>query len=138
MYEGRIEFPACVQVQKRKYALNLNIYRNTHYYLLNQMKKNFSSLVQEQLKDIPKLKKVFLKYIVHPKTKRLFDVANVCSIADKFFCDALVRAGIIEDDNCTIVEYVSYTAGNKSNKGYSYITVDIIGETENEDQSHPE
>lgn len=132
MWEGRIELPAVVQVRKKKYSLNLNLYRNTHYYVLNQMKKNFSSLVQEQLKDIPPLKKVFLKYIVHPKTKRLFDVANVCTVVDKFFCDALVQAGIIADDNCTIVEYVSYTVGNKSDKGYSYVTVDVIGEPDEE------
>lgn len=132
MWEGRIELPAVVQVRKKKYSLNLNLYRNTHYYVLNQMKKNFSSLVQEQLKDIPPLKKVFLKYIVHPKTKRLFDVANVCTVVDKFFCDALVQAGIIADDNCTIVEYVSYTVGNRSDKGYSYVTVDVIGEPDEE------
>jgi hypothetical protein len=48
---------------------------------------------------LPELKKIELTYTVFPKTRRLCDVSNVCSVHSKFFLDALVELGKIPDDN---------------------------------------
>lgn len=107
-----IDLPITVQVGRKNYALNLNFYRNAHYAILNNMKVNFTALIQEKVVDLPSFKSVDLEYVLYPKTKRLCDVSNICSIVDKFFCDALVKAHKIEDDNYQIVKSVSYKMGN--------------------------
>lgn len=95
-----------------EYSLNLNTYRNTHYYLLNQMKQLFTEylLSSTKLDEIPKLNKVFLIYIHHPG--RLCDTNNVCSVVDKFFQDALVKAQIIPDDNFKYVVGTLFLSGS--------------------------
>lgn len=40
-----------------------------------------------------------VKYVYFPGTKRLTDLGNVLSIHQKFFEDALVELGYLEDDN---------------------------------------
>lgn len=82
------------------YRLNLNIYRNTHFFQLNNAKKLFTEIVSSstEIKEIPKLKKVFLCYIYHPERKKC-DTNNVCCVVDKFFQDTLTKLNIIEDDD---------------------------------------
>ena len=44
-----IDLPITVQLGRKHYALNLNFYRNAHYYLLNQMKVAFAEQIKEQI-----------------------------------------------------------------------------------------
>ena len=47
----------------------------------------------------PFTKPVTFTYRYYPKTKRSYDRMNVLSIVDKFACDALIKAGILIDDD---------------------------------------
>jgi hypothetical protein len=107
----QIDLPLKVRLGRKDYALNLNFYRNAHYQLLNKMKVTFSNEISEKLRDVPHFDSLDLTYTLYPGTKRLCDVANVCSVVDKFFCDALTTAGKIEDDNYTVLKNVSYRFG---------------------------
>ena len=108
-----ISVPLRVTLKSGKpYALNLNIYRNTHHYMLNEAKVAFKEEVQNLLKDIPLQNQVRLTYTLFPATKRLVDVANVCSIVDKFFSDVLVACKVIADDNHTVVLSTLYRYGS--------------------------
>lgn len=108
-----IPLPLKVQVSSKKhFILNLNQYRNTHFLVLNKAKVVFKELVNPSLADLPSMQKIFIVYEVFPPSKRLSDVANFCSIVDKFFSDALVEAGKLPDDNFTVVPQVTYTFGN--------------------------
>ena len=92
--------PLRVPVTKTKFfVLNLNVFRNASFFTLNTAKKKYKELIQNQLVSLPKLDKIYLTYIVYPKDKRLFDLDNVTSIHAKFFQDALVECGCIEQDN---------------------------------------
>lgn len=98
--------------KNKKWHLNLNNYRNSHYLTLNAVKKNFKQEVCSQLEGIPFIDEpVKVMYKVFPPNKRLFDVSNVCSVIDKFFCDALTESNIWSDDNYTIVQEVVYQVG---------------------------
>ena len=98
-----------VMVGRKKFALNLNTYRNAHFHVLNQAKKQFMvSLFVEHIDFLNhKFQGVKITYTIIPHNKVMFDTQNVLSIVDKFFCDALVESGIIPDDN---YNYVSYGA----------------------------
>ncbi|WP_289146978.1 hypothetical protein [uncultured Megamonas sp.] len=45
------------------------------------------------------------------KTKRAYDVSNICSIHSKFFLDALVELGKLKDDNYNFLPIEVYTRG---------------------------
>lgn len=121
-----IELPITVKVGRKDIALNLNFYRNAHYQTLNKMKVEFGSNVKELISTLPVYEWVNLTYTLYPKTRRLCDVSNICSIVDKFFCDALVNQGKLEDDNYQIVRQVSYKFG-EVDKDNPRVTVEING-----------
>lgn len=86
----------------KKMRLNLNQYRNAHYFTLSSVKNDFNRQVDTLLKNIkPITSRVILNYTLFPSRKS--DVNNVCSIVDKFFEDLLVIKKILPDDNCEIV-----------------------------------
>tara|TARA_B110000503_G_scaffold109474_1_gene163826 strand:+ start:382 stop:615 length:234 start_codon:yes stop_codon:yes gene_type:complete len=60
---------------------------------------------------------IHIRYVLFPKTRRLCDVANVCSVTDKYFSDALVELHKIADDNYLYLPKVTYEFGsvNKDN-----------------------
>jgi len=96
-----------VYVNGKKYMLNLNVYRNCHYHILNQMKVNFKNNLLIEHREFLKNRFQSLKisYTIIPHNKVLFDTQNILSIVDKVFCDALVDSGIIPDDNYKYVTY---------------------------------
>ncbi|WP_211232719.1 hypothetical protein [Marinobacterium litorale] len=52
-----------------------------------------------QIQALPVYERIGLILTVYPGTRQLTDVANVCSIHEKFFADALVELGKLPDDN---------------------------------------
>lgn len=101
--------PLKVLASKVKYfILNLNQYRNTHYRVLNNCKINYKEAMRKQITASPKFKKVVCLYKVYAATKRSFDLGNVCSVHEKFFEDAFVELGKLEDDNIEFIPLVIY------------------------------
>lgn len=112
VFIGKLSLPIKVPVSKSTYfILNLNQYRNAHYITLNNAKIAFKEKVTPLLKDLPCIENALFIYYVYPATKALSDVANYCSIGDKFFSDALVEAGKLPDDNYKFVPEVRYCFG---------------------------
>lgn len=107
-----VTLPLSIAVSKKKSVyLNLNWYRNAHFFLLNESKILFKDFIWNQIKELPYFTQVKLEYVIYPKTKRLFDISNVGSIVDKYFCDAMTEADKWEDDNYTVVKEVTYKLG---------------------------
>lgn len=109
----KIELPLEVYYSKnKKFILNLNNYRNAHYRILSSAKRIYTENLIPRLKDFKSFDKpVSLKYTYYAKSNRRLDISNPCSIIDKFTCDALVKAGIIEDDSFIQVVEVFYKFG---------------------------
>ena len=108
----KIELPLKVDVSKKSsFSLNLNQYRNAHYHTLNTAKVNYSELVKKRIAHIPHLKACTLKYVLYLPTNRRVDISNVCSVVDKFFCDAFVEAGKLKDDSYDFLKEVTYCFG---------------------------
>ena len=108
-----IESPLRVRTGKGKYfTLGLNTYRNTHYFVLNKAKKQYKEDISYQLEGITLTTPLKITYTLYPKTKRLTDIGNICSIHQKFFEDALVEFGIIEDDNYNFIKETEFIFGS--------------------------
>lgn len=109
------------------FYLNLNVYRNAHYFTLDKAKKMFEETIWNQVKDLPKFKFIGIEYTLHPGSSHRVDISNTCCIVDKFFCDTLVHAGVIPDDNSKIVQKVRYEMGFP-NKLNPHVEVFLEGE----------
>ena len=84
----------------KKYTLNINIYRNTHYQILNQAKNIYNRNLKKQIEVLPEFEYLSeVSYIIYKKSARDFDTPNIGSIISKFFMDALVIYHKIPDDN---------------------------------------
>ncbi len=95
-----------------KWVLNQNKYRNTHYQVLNQVKKTYAENIADQLAELPEMEIIHLTLTVFPSTKRLCDLDNIASVHLKFFLDALTEAGKLPDDNYKHVPYYSVRIGS--------------------------
>jgi len=100
-----------MQSKTKKFYLNLNVYRNAHFMVLNNTKRAYAEVMKQQVESLSKLDKIRITYTLYPKTKRLADISNILSIVDKYFCDCLVNFGKIEDDNYLYVPEVNYRIG---------------------------
>lgn len=98
------EMPARLRKSKNKwFYFNLNQYRNAHHRVLSNVKNALHDYIAKlNLKshlgrtiESP----VYIHYIYHPLSNRVYDRMNVVSVADKFLCDALIDCGVIKDDN---------------------------------------
>lgn len=124
-----VQSPLSVQLsKKKKFILNLNNYRNASFFLLNDAKKAYKKTVLPQLEKLPKFSKVRLTYVFYPSSRRRYDIANVCSIVDKFFSDALVETGHLEDDNYNYIPDVLYCIGelDKTNPRVQILIEEIL------------
>lgn len=104
MADGRIftiKLPMRMKVNKggELESLNLNVYRNLHFYKLNFQKKAFHDFVKPLLSGLPPMEAISLHYQINPKGGSRLDTMNVGSVVDKFFSDALVLCEIIPDDD---------------------------------------
>ena len=93
------------------FYINLNQYRNADFFTLNKAKALFKEMVQDQINQLPAFEWVTMKYILFPGSYREMDTNNVCSIAEKFFSDALVESGKLEDDNYQFLKETTFSFG---------------------------
>lgn len=94
----------------RRYYFNLNQYRNWHFLVSNKLKTQYKSLMLPQIESL-RYDKIKLELTYFKPSKRKTDRSNVLSIHEKFFCDALVESGCLEDDNDDFLESTHYYSG---------------------------
>ena len=108
----KIDLPLEVYYSKnKKFILNLNNYRNAHYRILSSAKKIYAENLVDRISHPKYEEPVVLTYTYYAKSKRRLDVSNPCSIIDKFTCDALVKAEVLEDDSFEHIKEVIYKFG---------------------------
>lgn len=98
----------------KKYMLNLNVYRNTHFQILNQAKQIFTDNFQREYiayKYPCFTEPIRLSYRLYTGSNRLCDITNIISVIDKFTQDALVSTGVIPDDNYNHIRCVEMAWG---------------------------
>ena len=79
--------------------VGMNLYRNAHYFLQNNMKKHFQDLVIEQLPSVVEVVQQFtVTYKLYYKSP-VCDASNIVALIEKFYLDAIKEHGLIIDDN---------------------------------------
>jgi len=95
----------------KKVIINLNGYRNWHYLVSNIIKIKYKENIKDQLDGLVLKHPISLHFVLYKGSNRLSDRANVLSIHEKFFCDALVGCGCLEDDSDTYIKETKYSSG---------------------------
>jgi len=110
------------------WAVNLNSYRNTHYRTLNELKIIFSEEVKEKISNANTVfEELYIIFIHHPKNNNI-DTANVLSVAEKFFCDA-IQPKLIKNDSRREIKGHFYFPGSLD-KESPHIEVLLFGDKE--------
>ena len=128
MYQ--IKVPTVIYLPKKtkpdkRYPLNLNHFRNAHYTENNNAKKQYKAMIVPDLLPISN-GKIKIRYGLVLAQQR-GDVANVCAIVDKFFCDALVELGYIADDDYkTVVAVEYYFMGIDKSNPHCLVTIEEV------------
>lgn len=88
----------------KKGAISVNWYRNAHFQQANNAKIEFKKLIQGQLDSFDKIKTpIKIKYTYYKKIDNSPDLDNFIGTVKKFFQDALVESGLIEEDNINFI-----------------------------------
>lgn len=99
-------------------------YKWAHYKYAKEIKKQIKiALLQTPKNSIPKLSAVRVRFVLGFSTRHRSDI---CDRNTKPHIDALVEAGIIEDDNRFIVKEVGPTTWEKSEKPFTKIIIEEI------------
>lgn len=109
-----VSMPLFFETGKKKIVrryINMNAANTWHFQVKNQVKKKYEELAWTRIYKLRFSKKIKLEFVLWKKDKRLGDRSNVLSIHEKFFCDALTRAGCIPDDNDDYIEQTLYRTG---------------------------
>ncbi|AIA83179.1 endodeoxyribonuclease [Lauvirus lau218] len=125
MYKLTLPYPT-IKKKKSLNLLSLNIYRNAHFFLLSKAKKEYAELCFAEFKKhklVPLKGQIMLKYTLFFKGKRRRDLDNFFSITSKFFNDALVDYGIIEDDDTKVIPNIEINFGGTGDKNYVQIEI---------------
>lgn len=109
--------PLSIKAGRKKFILNLNQYRNTHYRVTNNAKIKYKEFMEEQISKLKKkIGKSMVIYTVYKGDKRNFDVGNICAIHQKFFEDAMVELGKMDDDRYSLIPMSIFCFGGIDNK----------------------
>lgn len=122
----KVNLPISVTVPRKRSkgkVINLtkNIERNLHGFDYSAAKKIFADQLIEKLQDeqaeVPEITQpVCLFLTIYKGNKHLCDIGNY-SIIEKFASDALVKAGVLPDDNYKYIQGIFYFWGGIVEEG---------------------
>ncbi len=90
----------------RKVSISLNWFRHAHHRDYTKAKNLYCEIMAEQINQfdaLPSDAKVKVKYVFYAARNDSPDLDNFVGAAKKFFQDALVKNGFIEDDNVNFI-----------------------------------
>lgn len=132
----RIDAPLAVYlprktIKDKRIAVNLNTYRNLHYLVNNQVKKQYAKEIDEYIRGKTMITPVTIEYRVYKQSKRHLDKMNVVSVTSKYLLDALTEARVWPDDNDDYVktEIIHPTRIDKENPRCEVIITSIEEES---------
>jgi len=94
--------------KNKNISLTMNWYRNAHFIVNNEMKKQFKEIIWPQLIGKTFTWELYIEYDLY--RKRMSDLDNWQAVVTKYFQDALVEYKCIVDDDFNYIRKNSYEA----------------------------
>jgi len=113
MADYHFTLPCYIKHGKKNVPINLNWYRNCHHQVSNKVKIKFKDAIAPQFDGLPAIQtKIAIKFVYYAARNNSPDLDNFTSVSKKFFQDAMVELGLLEDDNINhIVSTSEYYGG---------------------------
>ncbi len=97
--ELRFTVPIYAAISNKKTVLvNMNWYRNAHFFQSNKVKKMYVSIISKQVASVSLLGKYRVHYNIYIKRKGT-DGGNIRSVIEKFALDVLQELNVIKNDD---------------------------------------
>jgi len=64
----------------KRVSLNLNVYRNLHFQVNNQVKKNYNEIMYAHLRGLEFLNPIQIEFVLYKESKRKTDRSNILCI----------------------------------------------------------
>lgn len=119
----QLKLPVYVTLPKKtkkneRFYLNQNKFRNTMHFKMNTAKTIYTKHIEKITEHVNGCFEdpVVMTFTMYPPSKRRMDLTNVCSAVEKFTNDALVKVGILIDDDYTHVKIITYCFGEVDKK----------------------
>jgi len=112
--------------KKKTNLLSLNVFIHLHPFAKGKCKEDYYEEVEEWVKTLPKYKTIKPVYKLFFNNKRKKDLDNYTFPMHKFLMDALVKGGVIEDDDYDYVSKITTKFGGIADE--NYVVVELKGE----------
>lgn len=109
--------------KKKKISLSWNYFYNYHKNYKGTIKEHFMELYKNYLPSEPISNVIQITYTLYTVDRRECDVANVCGLVDKFYCDTLVKHGILKNDSFKYVPKILYEYGGIYKERIAKVTI---------------
>lgn len=109
MSEYKFTLPLTVTLKRktkadRKVSINLNWFRHAHHRDYDAAKVVYADMMKEQLTSVDGPEgKIHIHYDYYAARNNSPDLDNFVGAAKKFFQDAMVKHGFIEEDNVNVI-----------------------------------
>jgi hypothetical protein len=115
-YVSGVYYTQSYKTKKPKtFLVSMNELRSAHYFMQNNIKRWFTDYFMGLFLAAPPVPIVGpyeVAYVYYYKNEAS-DLGNVCSLTDKFFCDAIQLAGIVPEDNVNFCKKITFLVGEK-------------------------
>ena len=112
--------------KKKTNILSLNVFIHLHPFAKGKCKDDYYAVVEEFVKTLPKYKTIPPTYTIYLNNKRKKDLDNYTFPMHKFLMDALVKGGVIVDDDYDYVTKITTKFGGIGDN--NCVVVNIKGE----------
>lgn len=108
MADYEFTLPSYIKRNSKNITLSLNWYRNAHYQSANDAKRKFKKQIEDQFSGLDKISgPISIRFEYYAARNNSPDLDNFTSVVKKFFQDAMVELGFIEDDNVLFITSTS-------------------------------
>ena len=120
-----LKLPIHWKVWNKIEYIGLNFYRNAHFTALNKLKIAYTKSLYPYLYQKKLTTPISITYIFHP-SRKWQDMDNCIAVTGKFLQDALVKYGVIEDDDYDHITLTTAMVGDKDKDWYVEVIIETI------------
>jgi hypothetical protein len=124
-----LSLPVYYSYGKKTVLYSSNWGRNANFHILNKSKRYYEDLILRELDGLEPIQGRFRVRYTYWYKSQVSDGANVVSMIEKVFLDAIQKLGLVKNDN-VMFHYGSCWRAGGCDKKDPRVEIELIGERE--------